>query len=76
MTFAELLLRWYDQHARVLPWRGIHNAYHTWVSETMLQQTRVETVLAYYPRFIQRFPTVKALAAAALRLHWCDITVM
>ena len=64
MTFAELLLRWYDQHARVLPWRGIHNAYHTWVSETMLQQTRVETVLAYYPRFIQRFPTVEALATA------------
>lgn len=64
MDFAELLLRWYDQHARVLPWRGIHNAYHTWVSETMLQQTRVETVLAYFDRFIQRFPTVQALAAA------------
>lgn len=64
MHFAELLLRWYDQHARVLPWRGIHNAYHTWVSETMLQQTRVETVLAYFDRFIQRFPTVEALAAA------------
>lgn len=64
MDFAELLLRWYDQHARVLPWRGIHNAYHTWVSETMLQQTRVETVLAYFDRFIQRFPTVEALAAA------------
>ncbi|MBQ8313719.1 MAG: A/G-specific adenine glycosylase [Oscillospiraceae bacterium] len=64
MDFAELLLRWYDQHARVLPWRGIHNAYHTWVSETMLQQTRVETVLAYFERFIRRFPTVEALAAA------------
>lgn len=64
MHFAELLLRWYDQHARVLPWRGIHNAYHTWVSETMLQQTRVETVLAYFDRFIRRFPTVEALAAA------------
>jgi len=64
MHFAELLLRWYDINARVLPWRGIHNAYHTWVSETMLQQTRVETVLSYYPRFIERFPTVEALAAA------------
>lgn len=64
MHFTELLLHWYDQNARVLPWRGIHNAYHTWVSETMLQQTRVETVLAYYPRFIERFPTVEALAAA------------
>lgn len=64
MSFAEHLLRWYDAHARTLPWRGIHNAYHTWVSETMLQQTRVETVLSYYQRFIDRFPTVEALAAA------------
>jgi len=64
MSFAEHLLRWYDEHARTLPWRGIHNAYHTWVSETMLQQTRVETVLSYYDRFISRFPTVEALAAA------------
>ncbi len=64
MHFAELLLRWYDQHARVLPWRGIHNAYHTWVSETMLQQTRVETVLAYFDRFIQPFPPVQHLAVA------------
>ena len=64
MDFATLLLTWYDQHARCLPWRGIHNAYCTWVSETMLQQTRVDTVLGYYQRFIQRFPTVEALAAA------------
>lgn len=64
MHFADLLLAWYDAHARVLPWRGIHNAYHTWVSETMLQQTRVETVLSYYERFISRFPTAEALAAA------------
>lgn len=64
MTFAETLLAWYDGHARVLPWRGIHNAYYTWVSETMLQQTRVETVLSYYPQFIQRFPDVQTLAAA------------
>lgn len=64
MDFAALLLEWYDTHARELPWRGIHNAYYTWVSETMLQQTRVETVLAYYGRFISRFPTVEALAAA------------
>lgn len=62
--FATLLLQWYDAHARDLPWRGIHNPYYTWVSETMLQQTRVETVLRYYPRFIERFPTVEALAAA------------
>lgn len=63
-TIAALLLDWYDQHARTLPWRGIHDPYRTWVSETMLQQTRVETVLAYYDRFLTRFPTVEALAAA------------
>ncbi len=61
---AALLLAWYDQHARTLPWRGIHDPYRTWVSETMLQQTRVETVLGYYERFLQRFPTVADLAVA------------
>ena len=61
---APLLLAWYDQHARTLPWRGIHDPYRTWVSETMLQQTRVETVLGYYDRFLQRFPTIADLAAA------------
>lgn len=61
---ASLLLSWYDQHARVLPWRGIRDPYRTWVSETMLQQTRVETVLGYYDRFLTRFPTVADLAAA------------
>lgn len=60
---APLLLAWYDQHARTLPWRGIHDPYRTWVSETMLQQTRVETVISYYERFLQRFPTVADLAA-------------
>ncbi|MGN0778226.1 MAG: A/G-specific adenine glycosylase, partial [Aristaeellaceae bacterium] len=61
---AALLLDWYDAHARSLPWRGIHDPYRTWVSETMLQQTRVETVLSYYDRFLTRFPTVAALADA------------
>lgn len=61
---ALLLLAWYDQHARTLPWRGIHDPYRTWVSETMLQQTRVETVLGYYERFLTRFPTIADLAAA------------
>jgi len=59
-----LLLAWYDRYARQLPWRGIHDPYRTWVSETMLQQTRVETVRGYYDRFLSRFPTVEALAAA------------
>ncbi len=58
------LLGWYDRCARVLPWRGFHDAYRTWVSEAMLQQTRVETVLSYYPRFLERFPTLASLAEA------------
>ncbi|MBQ6400481.1 MAG: A/G-specific adenine glycosylase [Clostridia bacterium] len=58
------LLAWYDQHARTLPWRGIHDPYRTWVSEIMLQQTRVDTVLSYYERFMARFPTLKSLAGA------------
>ena len=61
---AALLLRWYDAHRRTLPWREVANPYATWVSETMLQQTRVETVLGYYQRFLQRFPTLTALAEA------------
>ena len=58
------LLSWYDNNARVLPWRGIHDPYRTWVSEAMLQQTRVETVLSYYDRFLARFPDLPSLAAA------------
>lgn len=61
---AMLLLSWYDHHARKLPWRGIRNPYYTWVSETMLQQTRVETVIGYFARFLERFPTVASLAGA------------
>ena len=64
MNVSEPLLRWYDAHARALPWRGIHDPYRTWVSETMLQQTRVETVLSYYNRFLSRFPDVASLAMA------------
>ncbi len=63
-AIRQALLNWYDRHARTLPWRGIHDPYRTWVSETMLQQTRVETVLGYYARFLARFPDVEALAAA------------
>lgn len=59
---SSALLSWYDRNARVLPWRGIHDPYRTWVSEAMLQQTRVETVLPYYSRFLSRFPTLESLA--------------
>ncbi len=58
------LLAWYDRNARTLPWRGIHDPYRTWVSEAMLQQTRVETVLSYYDRFLSRFPDLPSLADA------------
>lgn len=59
------LLDWYDRCARVLPWRGIHDAYRTWVSEIMLQQTRVDTVLSYYDRFLSLFPDLPSLASAS-----------
>jgi A/G-specific adenine glycosylase len=58
------LLRWYDQHRRDLPWRRDAGPYRVWVSEIMLQQTRVAAVVDHYARFMARFPTVQALAAA------------
>ncbi|MBP5405064.1 MAG: A/G-specific adenine glycosylase [Clostridia bacterium] len=58
------LLDWYEENKRVLPWREDADPYHVWISEIMLQQTRVETVKAYYLRWMERFPTVSALAAA------------
>ena len=62
--FAEELLAWYEGARRDLPWRGQCDAYQIWVSETMLQQTRIATVLPYYRRFIELFPTVQDLARA------------
>lgn len=61
---TEALLGWYDRCARKMPWRGIRNPYRTWISEIMLQQTRVETVIPYYERFVSRFPSLPDLAAA------------
>ena len=63
-SFRGALLLWYDQHHRDLPWRRDRNPYRIWVSEIMLQQTRVAAVLDHYARFMKRFPTVKALASA------------
>jgi len=57
------LLEWYHNNSRKLPWRENKDPYRIWVSEIMLQQTRVEAVIAYYRRFMERFPTVEALAA-------------
>jgi len=62
--FTEPLLRWYRANARDLPWRHTQDPYRIWVSEIMLQQTRVAAVLGYYARFLEAFPTVDTLANA------------
>lgn len=64
MTLAKDLLQWYDQSARKLPWRGVMDPYRVWLSEIMLQQTRAETVIRYYGKFLEVFPTVFQLAEA------------
>src|SRR5690606_35884194 len=64
-SFHQRVLRWYDQHGRKhLPWQNPLTPYRVWLSEIMLQQTQVSTVIPYFERFIQRFPTVQSLAAA------------
>ena len=65
--FAPALIAWQRTHGRHgLPWQGGCDAYRVWLSEVMLQQTQVSTVLSYYDRFLVRFPTVRALAEASL----------
>ncbi len=64
MHLAKALLEWYDQNARELPWRSTISPYRTWVSEVMLQQTQVETVIPYFNEWMKRFPDVESLAAA------------
>ncbi len=65
---ADRLIDWHNQHQRSLPWRtapaGQRDAYAVWISEIMAQQTRLETVVDYYQRWMERFPTIHALAAA------------
>ena len=63
---ADALLAWYDRHSRDLPWRESQDPYRVWVSEIMLQQTRVATVIPYYERFLSRFPDARALAKASI----------
>jgi len=63
-AFRERLLTWYDAHARPLPWRRDKDPYRVWVSEIMLQQTRVAAVIEHYHEFLRRFPTVQKLAKA------------
>jgi A/G-specific adenine glycosylase len=62
--FSAELLQWYERSKRDLPWRRSKNPYYIWVSEIMLQQTRVDTVIPYFHRFIDKFPTIAALASA------------
>jgi A/G-specific adenine glycosylase len=63
-TFARRLLAWFDRRARDLPWRRRRDPYAVWISEVMLQQTQVATVVNYFGRFLQAFPSLAALAAA------------
>ena len=68
-----LLLPWYKENKRDLPWRADQEPYHIWLSEIMLQQTRVEAVRGYYTRFLQALPTVEELASCdddRLRKLW------
>lgn len=62
--FSHELLNWYEINKRDLPWRRHRDPYYIWVSEIMLQQTRVDTVIPYFHRFIERFPTIQSLADA------------
>lgn len=62
--FSDPLIEWYNDHKRDLPWRKVSDPYKIWVSEIMLQQTRVETVIPYYQRFLEAFPTIFDLAEA------------
>ena len=62
--FQNDLLEWYDHNQRILPWRDNKNPYYIWISEIMLQQTKVQTVIPYFERFIQTLPTIESLANA------------
>lgn len=71
--FRQALVEWFNKEQRDLPWRRTNDPYQIWVSEVMLQQTRVDTVIPYYERFIGSFPTMEALANAPeeeLLKHW------
>jgi A/G-specific adenine glycosylase len=76
-SFSQKVLKWFDQQGRKnLPWQQDINPYRVWVSEIMLQQTQVKTVIPYYERFMQSFPTVQALASAEqdeVLKHWSGL---
>lgn len=67
MSFSQSVLTWFDKHGRKhLPWQQNITPYRVWLSEIMLQQTQVATVIPYFERFTQKFPTVQSLAAAPI----------
>ncbi|MCK5734071.1 MAG: A/G-specific adenine glycosylase, partial [Candidatus Latescibacteria bacterium] len=65
-AFQERLLSWYHKHKRAMPWRENPTPYRVWISELMLQQTRVDQVIPYFERFMTAFPDVRTLARASL----------
>jgi A/G-specific adenine glycosylase len=65
MVWSHLIIKWYEENKRDLPWRHTQDPYRIWISEVILQQTRVEQGMAYYGRFIERFPDVGSLANAS-----------
>ena len=75
--FVKPLLHWFDSHGRkTLPWQQNSDPYHIWVSEIMLQQTQVETVIPYYQKFITRFPNIETLAKASqeeVMTYWAGL---
>ncbi len=75
-TFQRRLLSWFARRKRDLPWRRTRDPYRIWLSEIMLQQTRVAAVIPYYERFLAKFPTVQALARAKTETvlgHWAGL---
>ena len=60
--FSTSLLHWYDSNRRDLPWRKTNDLYKIWLSEVMLQQTRVDTVIPYYKKWVEKFKTIKSVA--------------
>ena len=65
MNFSRIILEWYEQNKRLLPWRRTKEPYRIWLSEIMLQQTRVAQGIPYYMKFVEAFPKVQDLAAAS-----------
>ncbi len=63
-NFSKVLLHWFADHERDLPWRQTYEPYHVWISEIMLQQTQMDRVVSYFSRFIRRFPDIRSLAQA------------